>query len=233
MTPVLVLFSIAAPAQAHVGHVILRAERYLKLDVAGNDARVVVSLTLGADEGRRVLDAADANGDGDVNAPEADAYLAQWALGLATELPIFVESQRVELTWADGYFEPIGTVRRTPLTIEMVAHLELEGEQTVRVEDRMVRREVFDRTDVAFRTRDGARLLTSGVEGEADDPTTDLSYPGTFREGAESVPLVARVWTPPIRPAPFWSRAPWWSGPALAVGLLLVIGLVVRSARRR
>jgi len=218
-------------AHAHIGHVIMRAERYLKLDIAGNDARVVVSLTLGADEGRRVLEAADASGDGEVSAPEADAYLAQWAQGLATELPVSVGSQPLELTWGEGYFEPIGAVRRTPLTIEMIARFELEGEQTVRFEDRMVRREVFDRTDVAFRTRDGARLLASGVEGEADQPTTDLSYPGSFREGAESVPLIARVSTPSIRPASWWSRAPWWSGPAFALGVLIV-GLVVRAARR-
>ena len=54
----LALLLWASPASAHVGHVILRAERYLKLDVAGRDARVVVSLTLGEGEGRRVLELA-------------------------------------------------------------------------------------------------------------------------------------------------------------------------------
>ena len=38
-----------------------------------------------------MLEAADTNGDGEVGAAESDAYLAQWAEGLRTELPIFVD----------------------------------------------------------------------------------------------------------------------------------------------
>ena len=72
------VFGLLAPAgaHAHVGHVIARAERYLKLEVAGNDARVVVSLTLGEGEGERVLSEADADRDGD-----PDLIAAAWGAG--------------------------------------------------------------------------------------------------------------------------------------------------------
>ncbi|MCA9609658.1 MAG: hypothetical protein KC619_28865 [Myxococcales bacterium] len=208
---------------------ILRAERYLKLDVAGHQARMVVSLTLGPEEGRRVLSAADGDEDGRVTTDEANAYLAQWGEGLRTELPLSVDEDPLVAAWGDGYFEPIGAVRATPLTVEMVARFELEGgEQTVRFEDRMVRREVFERTDVAFDVRDGAELLESGVNGEADGPTPDLMYGGTFRAG-QPVPLYARLRTPAPEPAPEGSMLWRWGGAVVAIAL----GLLVTWIRRR
>jgi hypothetical protein len=216
---------LAAPAAAHIGHVILRAERYLKLDVAGNGARVVVSLTLGEQEGRRVLEAADADGDGEVDAAEADAYLAQWARGLGAEVPIRVDGEPVDVDWGEGYFDPVGAVRPVPVTVEMIARLELEGEQTVTIEDRMVRREVFDRTDVAFRAREGAELLASGADDAPSEVIEDLAYGASFRDG-EPVTLTAVVRTPE-RPL----EVPWvW---VLLGGAGLVIGLVVWVVARR
>ena len=50
-------------AEAHLGHTITRAERYLKIDASESDTRIVVSLTLGAEEGQRLLESADANQD--------------------------------------------------------------------------------------------------------------------------------------------------------------------------
>lgn len=218
-----------AGASAHVGHVIARAERYLKLDVSGRSARVVVSLTLGPEEGRRVLEAADTNGDGEVGAAESDAYLAQWAEGLRTELPIFVDEAELHPSWGDGYFDPIGAVRDTALTVEMVAIVPLEGgEQTVSFEDRMVRREVFDRTDVAFRARDGASLIASGAEEAPTEPTEDLFYLGDFRAG-EPIPLTARLSIPePPDETPYWLYA---LGALLAVSFAIVLFGRLRSAR--
>lgn len=217
-------------AYAHVGHVILRAERYLKLDVSGRSARMVVSLTLGAEEGERVLRATDADGDGDVTSAEADAYLAQWTTALRDELPLALDGEPLVVPWADGYLAPIGRVRRAPLTIEAVARFELHGgEETVRFEDRMVRREVFDRTDVAFDVRDGAELLGSGVEGEAETPTPDLSYGGTFHEG-EPIALVATVRTPAPPPEPADHR--WAYGAAAGIALALLVGGWLLRARR-
>ncbi len=215
-------------ASAHVGHVILRAERYLKLDVSGYDVRVVVSLTLGPAEGRRVLEAADVDGDGEVSSAESETYLAAWGAGLHEELPLSLDGESLELAWGEGYFEPMGAVRPVALTVEMVARFELGGgEETVRFVDRMVRREVFERTDVAFQVRGQAELLASGVEGDADEPRPDLAYPGTFREG-EEVALVARIRTPE-RPDEPW---PWVVGVAVLAGLLGG-GFAVRHRARR
>ncbi|MBX3269433.1 MAG: hypothetical protein KF729_04190 [Sandaracinaceae bacterium] len=227
------MLALAAPAtcRAHVGHVIVRAERYLKLDVAGRDVRVVVSLTLGEGEGLRVLTAADTDADGRVTRAEADAYLAEWGAALVDELPLEVDGEPVAPSWGEGFFEPTGPVRRTALTVEMVARFTLGGgEQTVRLTDRMVRREVFERTDVAFEVRDGAALLASGVEGDADEPRPDLAYGGSFRDGAP-VPLVARLRTPEAPPEEAPRLAHLWIGAAAFVALTALV-VVVRRRRR-
>lgn len=222
----LLLSSIAAPASAHLGHVILRAERYLKLDVAGNQARVVVSLTLGEAEGRRILEAADTDGDGEVTSAEADAYLDQWAGGLASEIPIRVDGELVDPRWGQGYLDPLGPVRAVPVTVEMIARLELDGEQTITVEDRMVRREVFERTDVAFRARDGADLIASGIEASPREVTADLAY-GPEQDAGRPVTLTAVVRTPErALAAPPWL---WVAG----AGALLLIAVVIAGWRRR
>lgn len=162
--------SVPAPARAHVGHVILRAERYLKLDATERDTRIVVSLMLGDEEGERVLEGADADGDREVTRAEADSYLAEWGAGLREELPVTIDGARVPLEWTDGWLDPIGRVRPVGLTIEMVAHLPVDGrEHAILFEDRMVRRETFDRTDVAFRAHDGAELAACGTTSDPAD----------------------------------------------------------------
>lgn len=192
---------VALPAHAHLGHEVARAERYLKLDVAGRSARLVVSLTLGAREGARLLAAADTDGSGAVSEAERDAYLAEWGAGLERELPVTVDGKRIELSWGEPYMDPIGPVRPLPVTVELVARFELDGgRQTIRLEDRVVRREIYDRTDVAFRTRDDATLIASGL---GEEPLNSSS-PDVFfgREQKPPVVLTAIVETPerPVSP---------------------------------
>lgn len=221
------LLSLGPPAHAHLGHEIARAERYIKLDVAGRSARLVVSLTLGEREGARVLASADADASGDVSEAERDAYLTQWGAGLRTELPVHVDGAPRSLTWAEPYMEPVGPVRPVAVTVELVARFELAGgRQAIRIEDRVPRREIYDRTDVAFRVRDDARLIASGAGDAPGEPTPDLAY-------APDVPaptLTAVVETPP-RPA----DVPW-SAIAIAGGLALATlagALALRARRRR
>jgi hypothetical protein len=218
---------VVAPlvAHAHLGHVILRAERYLKLDASESDTRVVVSLTLGPSEGARVLGAADANGDHDVSQAESDAYLAQWGDGLRTDLPIEIDGAAYEATWTEGYMEPIGSVGPTPLTVEITAHLPLtRREHVVRFRDHM-RREVFDRTDVAFRAHDGAELLASGP-GEA--PTTIENDFGFVAGGAAAPDVFAAHIRYPRRSdaSPMMIAGP-------AVGIAIALALVVLARRRK
>ncbi|MGE0791531.1 MAG: hypothetical protein AB7S26_38000 [Sandaracinaceae bacterium] len=215
-------------ASAHIGHVILSAERYLKLDLAGRDARLVVSLTLGPAEGERVLAEVDADGDERVSRAEVDAYLAAWASGLSDELPVTIDGEPVEVAWGDGYLQPADRVAAVPVTVELVGRFTLGGgEERVRFEDRMVRREVFDRTDVAFRARDGAELLACGTaDPDPTDAALDLAYGADFRDGAP-VPFLARVRTPE-------AAITWWpyaiGGSVLAVALAALA--LVRRRRR-
>lgn len=218
--------SVAMPAHAHLGHVIARAERYVKLDLAGRSARVVVSLTLGAREGARVLAAADADSSGDVSVAERDAYLAQWGAGLEAELPLRVDGEPQALSWGEPYMAPVGAVRPVPVTVEMVARFDLGGgRQTIRLDDRATRREVYDRTDVAFRVRDGATLVASGAGEAPTEPTPDLAYAPDFDGGAPVI-LTAVVETPARPP-----EAPWT---AIAIAAALALGgLAFALVRRR
>ncbi len=214
-------------ADAHLGHEIARAERYLKFDVGDDEARVVVSLTLGPAEGARVLASADTNGDRTVSEAERDAYLAQWADGLRAELPLSVDGEPRPLTWSEPYMDPIGSVRPAAVTVEMVAHVELGGRRTLRLQDRMVRRDVFDRTDVSFQVRDRARLVASGIGEDVDTPTRDLFYGPELSQG-EPVVLTAIVETPE-RPG----EMPWALLAIVVLPLLLVLVLVLRARAQR
>ncbi len=188
-----------------------------------------MSLTLGPDEGLRVLREADADRDGAVSAAESEAYLTAWGQGLAAELPASIDGEPVALAWGDGYLDPLGPVRRAPVTVEMVARAPLAGGvQTLAFEDRMVRREVFDRTDVAFRARDGAELLASGIGADPGEPVLDLSYGPGFEAGAP-VRLTAVA-----RTAARDASGPWpiVAGLGLLVGLGLGVAWVVRRRAR-
>lgn len=216
--------AFAQVASAHIGHVITRAERYLKLDATEADTRFVVSLTLGAAEGRQVLALADADESGSVDEAEMGAYLASWGEGLRTELPIEVDGAPLEVTWGEGWMDPIGAVRSAPVTVEMVAHLPLsEREHRVVVRDRMVRREVFDRTDVAFRAHDGAELVRCGPSPEPPDVEDDAA----FLTGGAALDLMTAEVRFPRRSA----TSPRALG--FAVGLVLAALLVLAAVFRR
>jgi hypothetical protein len=183
--------SLAGHASAHIGHTIARAERYLKLDATEADTRFVVSITLGEDEGIAVLADVDTDRDGQVSAGEADAYLATWADGLRDELPIEIDGTPIVVEWTEGWLDPLGAVRRVPVTVEMVAHLPLDArDHHVVVRDRMVRREVFDRTDVSFRAHDGAELVHSGASEQPSGIEEDIGF---TREGPTLDVLAADV----------------------------------------
>jgi hypothetical protein len=218
------LLALPSVADAHIGHVITRAERYLKLDATEADTRFVVSLTLGAAEGRQVLSLADADESGTVDEAEMRTYLASWAEGLRTEVPIEVDGAPLDVAWTDGWMDPIGSVRAVPVTVEMVAHLPLtEREHRVVVRDRMVRREVFDRTDVAFRAHDGAELVRCGPNAAPPDLEPDAA----FLTGGAALDLL----TAELR----FSRRSATSPRALGVGggLVLAVLLVIVAVRRR
>jgi hypothetical protein len=217
----------AASAAGHLGHIVLSGERYLKLDASEADTRLVVSLTLGASEGRRVLESADADRDGELTQAEADAYLADWGRGLRDELPIEVDGERIEVSFAEPYLDPIGRVAPVPVSVEMVAHLPITApEATIVVRDRMVRRESYDRTEVVFRGHDGAEVVRSG-RGEASTARDlDLAFGPSM-----GVPMPDAVSMHVRYPDRSHDASPWIFG-AVGVAGIALLSLVVRRARR-
>ncbi len=228
-------------ASAHLGHEVQTAERYLKLDVADDHARVVVSLMLGPAEAARVLAVADrdaGNGDGTLTEAEADAYMAGWGEGLATELPIEVDGQPVAVTWGEPYLDPTGPIAARPATVEMVARFPLgAGTHRITFRDHM-QRDSYDRTDVAFRVRDAAELLASGAEEAPEDRVPTLAFAGS--RGPEVFTARVRVRGPREDGASSGSSEneegaePWlWLGALAVLGVLGIAALVGRYRRAR
>ena len=222
--------TLGAPtrAQAHLGHLVLRAERYLKVDAAPGEVRVVVSLMLGPSETRLALEPADTDGDGALSRAEADAYLAGWGAELARELRVEIDGAAAEgIVWRDGVLEPIGPIAAQPVTVERVAHIPLPGgEHVLQIRDAMdVGR--FERTDVVFQARDGAELLRAGMGESPRDLEPALSF------GRDFAPPDGRVFSAAVRTpeAPLDGRV---IAGALAGVALLVLGAIgLRTKRRR
>jgi hypothetical protein len=226
------LAAVLAPAghaAAHLGHIVLNAERYLKLDATDADTRLVVSLTLGAAEGRRVLEAADGDHDGEVSQPEADAYLAEWGRGLHDELPVEVDGQPIDVSFAEPFLDPIGRVAAVPVTVEMVAHLPVSSRHArIVVRDQMVRRETYDRTEIAFRAHDGAEVVHAGGVAEPTARELDLACGRTT--GVPMPDVLAMDVLYPERPEP---SSPWaYIGVGVTVAALTSLA-AVRARRRR
>jgi len=217
----------AATAEAHLGHDVLRAERYLKIEVAPTGARFVVSLTLGPAEMATILERADGDSDGTVTQAEADAYMGQWAEGLQTDLPVTVDGETVTLQWGEAYFDPLGAVRPVNGTVEMVAHLPLDGgEHTIVLSDEM-RLESLERTDVRLTAEPPVEILSAGPGAERttdDEVVEDFYYGNDSRAAPDALSLRVKV--------PGWTRWQRWSfvgGGALVVLLAIVAWWRVRK----
>ena len=219
-----------ASARAHLGHLVIRAERYLKIEADDHGVRIIVTLTLGPAEARPVLRAADSDSDGTVTQREADAYMAQWGEGLLTDLPIEVDGAQVDVAWGEAYLDPLGPIRPAPTTVEMVAHVPLEGgTHRVTLRDRM-RVEAFDRTDAVFRVRDGARQLACGVGERPSSVVPALAF------GPDTQTVTGGAFTSVVEIPGAPSSAPAWSI-YVAIGVIVLmsalgVGAVVRRRRR-
>lgn len=193
----LVFGGLISVAHAHLGHIVARAERYLKIEAGPEQARVVVSLTLGAGEMAKVLMAADreGNGDGVVTDGEAATYLEGWGEGLEQDLPIELDGDPVDAEWGEGYLAPLGRVRATGGAVEMTARVPWSGGRHVlTLRDRM-RPEAADRTDVAFRAVGPAELVASGMAESPSGVVEDLAYgpPVVVAGNADAITAVVEV----------------------------------------
>lgn len=219
----------ASSANAHLGHLVQQAERYLKVDVSGYRVRLVVSLTLGGRETARLMQQADEDGNGWVSPEERDAYMALWGAGLREELSVHVDGVKVDVEYAEPFMQPIGEIVAADGAVEMVGTFVLDGgDQTVVITDGMPR-DPFDRTDYSFRARDGATLLASGVGSTA---TEVLEHASVHRGMSNPDSFMLRV-RAPERPRTARERAlaalPWAAG----LGGLLVVVFVATKLRQR
>ena len=219
----------ASVASAHLGHLVQQAERYVKVDVSGYRVRLVVSLTLSARETARLMQQADADGNGWVSPEERDAYMAQWGAGLREELRVQVDGKDVDVLYAEPFMQPIGEIMATDGAVEMVGTFVLDGgDQTVVIADGMPL-DPFDRTDYSFRARDGATLLASGVGSAA---TEVLEHASVHRGMPYPESFMLKVGVPE-RPRTLRERAeealPWV---ACLVGVL-ALGFGMSWLRRR
>lgn len=220
---------VCSNAHAHLGHVVLRAERYIKIDAEPRGVRLVVSLTMGPAETQRILADADADGDGTVDDAETEAYMRAWGEGLAEDIDVWVDGERVEEIWGEAYLDPPGEVRAVPGAVEMVARVPLlGGEHEVRLQDGMAR-DAFDRTDIAFTAQPGATLIAAGSGAEV--PTEPIPHVGFDREEEGPTEFVVRVSCQGLT-----SNERWGIALGAGAGVLLLIGSMfglVRARRRR
>ena len=223
----------AARTQAHLGHVVQQAERYLKLDVSGFHVRLVVSLTLGARETTRVMEQADSDRNGWVSPDERDEYMALWADGLREELVVEVDGERADVTYGDAFMQPIGQIVAMDGSAELVGTFLLNGgEHVIEVRDGMPR-DAYDRTDLSFRARDAATLLASGI---GENPQGVVEHIAVQRNAPYDGVFGMRVHVP-IRPKSvgerFASAFPWVGGAFFAAALIVVARVVRQRSRTR
>lgn len=222
-----------AAGRAHLGHLVLGAERYVKFDVTPEGLRLVVSLVLGPAETARVMQRADEEGDGNgvVSPDEARRHVERWTAALADEMPVLVDGEPVRASWGESFFDATGPVgSRSEAAVEAVVRVPLEsGERRIQVRDRM-RAETFDRTDVSFVARDGARLLVAGLGERPERLETDLAI---------GRPLAQRlgdrlVYSATVEvPGGSWKPTPWLLVPLLVATAALAVRWLFRLGRRR
>lgn len=213
----------AAPAFAHVGHDVQRAERYLKFELEGSQLRVVVTMTLGRTAMLGALQRADENHDGTVSRQESEAYLAAWTASLSDALPLFVDGERVPLTWGSPYMAPIGVVTQVEGAVEAVAVLPFDAqlfdeEHLVVLQDHMEVPE-FERTDVRFVGDAEAMPLVGLTDDLAAAPEVELSgtHELSFLPGQGQVHLAMVV----VLPGNRWPFA--LAGAVILTGLSLLV----------
>ncbi len=215
---------IAAPSRAHFGDEVVRAERLLKIDVDRDRVRVIVSISLGESAARSILLAADTSGDHAIDRTEADAYIETWTRALRDELPVLIDGAPPDVDWGGAYLDPLGPIRISPCTVEVVGVVPLErGAHHLVFTDRMgVER--YERTDVVFVARAGAHLVASGYGAAPSGILEQLAYPSRLPAEARDGTFGAEF---EVEGGPQNAASPPHT---LVLGGLVVVALVSLSA---
>lgn len=231
----LVTLLLCPVARAHLGHLTLRAERYLKLDVQASAVRVVMSLQLEGEEALRARDHVDADDDGTMTQAEVAAALDAWRGQLRRELALSIDGRPARATWDEGVIVPLGPVRPVSTTLELVTRVPLPGAaERVRIELRdALTFAGLQSTELRLEPGDGVRFELADVA-----PGRNVSRRMTLAELApnarpRTIVVVAR------RPRPAAPPGGWSHTTSTLVFLVIVVAagvvttaLVVRSRRR-
>lgn len=186
---------LATPVRAHQGHVLLRSERTIKLEIDGRQGlRVIVTVNYGEEEMLRLCRRADENGDGVLDDREASAHLEQWSEDLRRELPVRVDGGFRRIVWTDQFFEPTGPIVRRPGTLEMTGRVSVPtGRHELFFTDELPP-DAFERTDVLYTSVNEGGLLSSGPSESPSELVPSFAYgPTTERRRVQAIGLVVTM----------------------------------------
>lgn len=185
---------LPARAGAHITGMRLRAERYLKLDVQRAELRIVFSLQLETMDALRVRQHVDTDHDGALSQAEVDAEMRWWDARLSRDVRVTEGGEPIAFRWGEGAFVPPGEVAPVSTTIELVAHVPLDGggEHALEVRDAFS----FDglqRTEVRFEHADDVELSRANLApGAGTERRLDITEAGV-RSEPRVFAIVARV----------------------------------------
>ncbi len=167
---------LSGRALAHTSVQLSGVERYIKVEVAHHRVRVVVSLTHGVAATSLLLARHDVDHNGVLGDAEATAARDDVLNGATEHLTLRIDGRARPLKWQALAMEPVTPTRGDSLVVEGngFADLELEGEHeiTLRDQDDL---QAFVRTEIAMRTKDGVRLLASGLDELQSPPRRDTA----------------------------------------------------------
>ena len=231
-------------AWAHPNHGPTLGERYLKLDLADHRVRIVYGLTYGSRTAAAIRTVSDTNGDGVVDASEAEARGRALIERLTAKVRIEARGRELAIRWRPPFIVGLaGPGARGPITMEAVGRTELPtGTERIVVRDRAEFEGVY-RT-VATVATDGTVTLLRAGEGE--NPST-LQRRVAYLDLPEDGPPPPRIFTVVLRPLEpasqgersddgEWPSSTAWAlavvGGVALVGLIAFITMLVRRRGR-
>lgn len=166
----------SAGARAHVGPSVRENNRYLKLTLLGNRARLLYTYYVGEVPGARLRPRLDKNGDGVLSDAEARAFGDEVAATVASNLELTVDGAPVAITW-----ERVDVGLGTPATnagafsVDLVAWICADGaaEHTLVLHDHWKPPEAGE-TEVRVEESPGVRVARSTFG--ADGPHSQLRF---------------------------------------------------------
>jgi len=227
-------------ALAHPDHGPTMGERYLRLEVDEDRARLVYGLTYTARFGRNVRAARDQNSDGRIDEGEHSAIAREHARSIGAGVEARVDGQVQTISWAETYVGPVdGPITATPLAIESSGTIALDSEAThLSIHDGAEFEGVY-RTSAEIEAVRGVELTAAGRGLEPSGRVVRTTFLDMPSAGQPAVRVLSARFTRPLHPRSSARNenghpAMGSLGPKMALALLglICLGIVVRRWRR-